>query len=970
MRVAHFQIQMDKIRKRLNYILAALSVIIITACDAFAQIKAEKSAAIDLAGTWQFQTDSLDRGIAEKWYSTKLKEKVKLPGSMTTNGKGNDITVHTPWTGEIVDSSWFSQPQYAKYRRQGNIKIPFWLQPEKYYKGAAWYQKSVTIPASWKGEWSELFIERSHWETTVWVDDVRIGMENSLGTAHVFQLKDLLTPGKHVITVRIDNRVKGFNVGMNSHSITDHTQTNWNGMVGTLQLRVRPKIYVSDLQLYPDIHAGLVRVKLKVNNPTGAKGMAQLNLSAISSRANARRLKTLVKDVVLNGKSIDLSLVYAMGSRPLLWNEFHPDLYRFAVNLKTTLNNLPDQQELLFGMREFKTRGTQFIMNDQLTFLRGTLDCASFPRTGYPPTDLASWLKSFSAIKHYGLNHVRFHSWCPPEAAFAAADQLGIYLQIECSSWASTDAVIGDGRPLDEYIYKESERMVKTYGNHPSFVMMTYGNEPSGKNHVTYLTKFVNFWKVKDTRRLYTTGAGWPVVDQSDYNNTPDPRIQRWGEGLNSILNGRKPSTTYDWSDIISKWKQPSVSHEIGQWCVYPDFKEMKKYTGILKPKNFEIFQDRLKENGMYMLADSFLMASGKLQVLCYKADIEAALRTPDFGGFQLLGLNDFPGQGTALVGVLDPFWEEKNYVTAVEYRRFCNAVVPLVRLPSMIYTTSEQLVAPVEVANFGGKALAGAKVSWTITKTDGTPLYHGEFNPVDIALGNGQHIGTIRQKFSTIQSAEQLLLKVKTGSAENSWDIFVYPTVLPDISKEVRVTQVLDDEAVEELNSGGKVLLTLKKGSVKPEMGGDIKVGFSSIFWNTAWTKSQPPTTLGILCNPEHPAFAAFPTEYHSNWQWWDAVTHSSVVRMDALSKKINPLVRVIDDWVTARPLGLIFECKVGKGSLIVSAIDLLSDRDQRPEARQLLYSLQKYMEGNAFTPEVSMDIADIQKLTSENSL
>jgi len=104
---------MDKIRKRLNYILAALSVVIITACDAFAQIKAEKSAAIDLAGTWQFQTDSLDRGIAEKWYSTKLKEKVKLPGSMTTNGKGNDITVHTPWTGEIVDSSWFSQPQYA-----------------------------------------------------------------------------------------------------------------------------------------------------------------------------------------------------------------------------------------------------------------------------------------------------------------------------------------------------------------------------------------------------------------------------------------------------------------------------------------------------------------------------------------------------------------------------------------------------------------------------------------------------------------------------------------------------------------------------------------------------------------------------------------------------------------------------------------------------------------------------------------
>lgn len=287
-----------------------------------------------------------------------------------------------------------------------------------------------------------------------------------------------------------------------------------------------------------------------------------------------------------------------------------------------------------------------------------------------------------------------------------------------------------------------------------------------------------------------------------------------------------------------------------------------------------------------------------------------------------------------------------------------------------MIYTNSEQLLVPVEIANFGGKALMGAQVSWTITKTDGTPLYHGQFSPVNIALGNGQQIGIIRQNLSDVQSPQQLLLKVKAGSAENSWDIFVYPTVLPDISKNVLVTQVLNDEAVNKLNSGGKVLLTLKKGSVKPEMGGDVKIGFSSIFWNTAWTKSQPPTTLGILCNPEHPAFSAFPTEYHSNWQWWDAVTHSSPIKMDVLHKKIKPLVRVIDDWVTARSLGLIFECKVGKGSLIVSSIDLLSDSDQRPEARQLLYSLHTYMDGNAFRPEVSVDIAEIKQLTSKSSL
>ena len=188
-------------------------------------------------------------------------------------------------------------------------------------------------------------------------------------------------------------------------------------------------------------------------------------------------------------------------------------------------------------------------------------------------------MRIFRICRSYGLNHVRFHSWCPPEAAFVAADFSGFYLQIECGSWAASWAkqgtVIGDGTALDKYIYDESERIVKAYGNHPSFCMMAYGNEPDGENQVQYLTDFVNYWKAKDTRRLYTTGAGWPVINESDYNSSPEPRIQLWGQGLNSLINSKAPSTDYDWSDIISKWKYPTVSHEIGQWCVYPDFKKI-----------------------------------------------------------------------------------------------------------------------------------------------------------------------------------------------------------------------------------------------------------------------------------------------------------------------------------------------------------------------------------------------------------
>src|SRR5699024_9994610 len=371
-------------------------------------------------------------------------------------------------------------------------------------------------------------------------------------------------------------------------------------------------------------------------------------------------------------------------------DEFTTNPYSMKVEIKS--DEMKDSDKEVFGMRDFSTKGTQFMINGKPTFLRGTLECATFPKTGYPSTSLDKWLHIFKVCKSYGLNHMRFHSWCPPEEAFEAADQVGFYLQVEASSWENQGATIGDGKPLDQYIYDESNRMVKAYGNHPSFCMMAYGNEPAGKHSVKYLTDFVKYWEAKDSRILYTTGSGWPVVPESDYNSMPAPRIQQWGQGLKSIINGQAPRTNYDWRNIISSYKQPTVSHEIGQWCVYPDFKEIPEYDGVLQAKNFEIFRDRLKNHGMANLADSFLLASGKLQVLCYKADIEAALRTPGFGGVQLLGLHDFPGQGTALVGVLNAFWEDKGYVTGEEYSQFDNSTVPLVRLPKMIYMNNENL--------------------------------------------------------------------------------------------------------------------------------------------------------------------------------------------------------------------------------------------------------------------------------------
>jgi hypothetical protein len=505
---------------------------------------------------------------------------------------------------------------------------------------------------------------------------------------------------------------------------------------------------------------------------------------------------------------------------------------------------------------------------------------------------------------------------------------------------------------------------------------MPYGNEPGGEHYAEYLTKWVEDWKTADPRRLYTSASGWPQLRENQFHVTPDPRIQAWGQGLKSRINALPPETRSDYRDYIQKRSVPVISHEIGQWCVYPNFREIPKYTGYLKPKNFEIFQESLAAHQMSRLAGRFLLASGKLQALCYKEEIEAALRTPGMGGFELLDLHDFPGQGTALVGVLDPFWDEKGYITAREFRRFCNSTVPLARLGKRVFTVAENLEAEVEVAHFGEAPLEGASSGWRLVSDRGKVVAHDEFASRTIPIGNGFVLGSVNSSLKNLKAPGRYTLTVyieqaartRTARAqlfENDWDIWVYPAALPNESiTNVLVVQELNEEALASLNSGGKVLLEIPPERVKGDRLGQVALGFSSIFWNTAWTGRQAPHTLGILCNPANPALADFPTEYYSNWQWWYLVSRAGAMILDGLPQRLQPTIQVIDDWVTNRKLGLIFEAKVSQGKLLVCSIDLENGLDQNPVARQMRHSLLNYMSGSRFKPQVALNPDQVRDL------
>jgi hypothetical protein len=908
---------------------------------------------IDLSGQWSFELDPNNVGIAGQWFDRSLAQSIKLPGSLQEQGYGEKPSAKTQWTTRI-GMQLLDDQRFAEYIQSEDFKCPFWLTPDRHYVGPAWYQRQINIPKDWADRRIVLLLERPHWATSVWVDDRQVGVRETLGSAHEYDLTDLCKPGQnHRLTVRVDNSVV-VPVGMDAHSISDQTQSNWNGITGQIKLYTTAKVWFDDVQIYPDLSNRQIKVVIYLGNITGQAGSGTISVRAVSGNSQTKHItqpQTVSASWTKQGGQ--LSFVHPMGQDCLLWDEYSPALYR--LELKLTGTNLNAERTVTFGMRELGIRDKQFTINGRKIFLRGTLECCIFPLHGYPPTDVGEWRRVIEIAKAHGLNHFRFHSWCPPEAAFEAADEEGFYLQAEGSCWA----VFGDGTALDEWIYKEIDGMIKAYGNHPSFCFFSPSNEPSGRNRDQFLGKLMSSLETRDNRRYYVAGAGWPQIKENQYSIESAVRLQHW----KSLRFDQPPQTFDDYREHVEARPVPVIGHEVGQWCAYPDISEENQYTGVLKAKNMAIFRDKLKKSGMENLAHDFLMASGKFQSLLYKQEIEAALRTPGFAGFQLLDLHDFPGQGTAPVGVLNALWQSKGYITPEQYRRFCNDIVPLARMKKRIFTNDESFAVIVDVANYSPKDLTNVTLQMNMCKSSGQSIGTYEFalNTI-VAEGLTRAGGEINCELSSIKEATKLNFEVRLRGTDyaNDWDIWVYPAKIRNQEPEnVSVTQNVE-EALNKLREGARVLLVPDKNQVA----GNTLGTFRPIFWNLITFPRNTVHTLGILCDPEHPAFDLFPTDFHSNWQWEDLLDRCKPIIMTGLPADLVPIIQPIDDWNNARKLGLLFEAHVEKGKLMICSIDIRNDLENRPVARQLRYSLLSYMTTEKFNPAVRLSTDELHSL------
>lgn len=805
------------------------------------------------------------------------------------------------------------------------------------------------------------------WESQVWVDGKPAGMQDSLSAPHRYDLTGLMTPGKHRVIVRIDNRLKYLIYHSKgpwrfTHAITDETQGNWNGVIGRMELRASPLVDIDRVQVATAANA-VARVSVRVNNRTSQPAEVTLSgkVQPGGGKAGERNV-TAAPGLSTHELEVPLSPDAAR------WDEFSPALQTLKVSLAAR-GLAPDERSVRFGILDFKAGRRQFELNGRPVLLRGNLENAEWPLTGHPPMlPEQGWRQLMAALKEHGMNHLRFHSWCPPEAAFTAADEAGIIFQVELPLWDGYGD-IGSDAARCVWLPEEARRIQEAYGNHPSFRLFSMGNELAGTKEDPWLMGLVRDLQKADPRILYTctTHPIFPSspADYFDAAFTPAGAVR--GASLNS--SGR-PNFGDSFTSGAAPVDRPLIAHEIGQFSMFFNPEEIEKYTGSMKPRNLEVFRAAMEKNHLLNMAKPFRESSARFQLSLYKRELEQMLATPELAGFQALGIQDYSGQGTTMCGFLDAFWESKGILPASAWRRFCAPTVVLARFPDAVLTEADTFEANVEVSHYGPKDLKSAVVRWELR--DGSRVVaSGDFPATDLVTGRLTRIGTIKLPLAgLVRAPAQLDLQVRleNPAVANNWPLWVYPA--PPIALTPPATVLVASRWNEECKQAladGRAVILLPNPLLLVNC---LPTRWMPVFWNMLLFRQQA-STIGIHLDPAQALFTEFPTESHSDAQW-TKLLEGAAGGVDLTNTAVRPLVWLIDDFHAdyQRKLGAVFEAKVGPGRLLVATLNLAPENQQWPEVRQFLSSLYAYAGSSKFAPAGTLTPEALDALLAARAL
>lgn len=847
---------------------------------------------IDLSGRWQVKLDAEKQETMPQAYP----ETMMLPG--TTSAAGLGMPNPAKETGCLTDA----------YR----------------FEGAVWFMRTFTA-GDWTGEQTMLTLERTR-KTTVYLDGRPIGHQESLCTPHRYFLPPVHA-GEHTLVIRVDNTDYPTRGG---HLTSPDTQSNWNGITGEISLTVAHTL-LTDLTVRPDLRRGCLRVHGHIiGAPDGVAGIV---LPGQMEHLLPYRRGVLDGECPLKGNEA-------------FWDEAHPEIHTISIDLDG------DVYETTFGLRDVRTLGRRLLINGRETFLRGKVDNLLYPKTGYTPTDVASWMTILGIAKEYGINHYRYHTACPPDAAFTAADLLGVYMAPELPFWGTVAEEGYDERERD-FLFQEGFRILREYGHHPSFLWLSLGNELWGSKDV--LNRMMRAYREADDTKLYSSGANnyQFVPDVLDEENVfvgvrlGRERLIRGSYAMCDAPQGIVQTTApesvsnYDASIVPETLGQsgeagkvqiqygtgvkevdaqsadalipdvPVISHEVGQYVFYPDFSEIPHYAGPLKPRNIEAMRENLERAGLYGEHEAFFRQTGHLAVECYKREIETLLRSREVSGFQLLDLQDYTGQGTALVGVLNAMMENKGLISAEEWREFCAGTVVLGEFASFTGMMGEDIRFDVQISECDPEKqhtcirctlMDGERELYACDVTPGAR--HGRLtDAVSVTFPAECYRDAMQERIMRLTVALTL-----ADGTRNHYPIWLIPPIDIRITREgiEKDGRMVAFVSAEEKADGAAIVV--------PSAEGQLPAEYCTDFWcypmfrsiSESMGKPVPVGTMGLSIDTASPLLKRFAQEDYTTPAWYAILQTAHVQRLPA---DIHPAVQMIDNTERCARLGILYQ-------------------------------------------------------------
>lgn len=770
-----------------------------------------------------------------------------------------------------------------------------------------------------------------------------------------FEVTGLVT-GRDEFTFLSDNSYPGWprEAIVYSSAASDETQTNWNGILGSIRIREEGSTFLSDVRVYAcggDEDAAVI----EIDSADGWEGEIRISSEALEEDAVIRTALGAGRHEIRCGLKIRKDAAR--------WDIGEGRMQEMTVSAPGL-----ETRSARFGIRSFRAEKGRLTISGRRIFLRGEANCAVFPETGYCPMEKDEWKEILRKYREYGVNCMRFHSHCPPEAAFAAADEVGMLMQPELSHWDPEHAF--ESEASRQYYRHEMIRILQTLACHPSFVMLSLGNElHAGAEGHAWIGEMLKTARAADPTRLYTGGSNLHygqlgTESAGDFYTAMGymgMEMRATCDGMTGWLNHEYPGTCHDYSSTMNAIRRnsglPVFSFEVGQYEVLPETEEVSRYRGVTRADNLTHIREKAREKGLEKDWKRMREASGESSLLCYRAEVEAAMRTEEYSGISLLGLQDFPGQGTALVGMMNAHLEPKSgsFARPERFAVFFRDVLPLALMDRYTWTEGETLTVRVRLANYGKHSLSG-KTEWTLEGEGGRRRCGGMLEDRTAPAGGLTDLGEIRIGLADFPRPEKLTLILRFCGARNEYPVWVYPPVQPECPPNVYECRSLDGKARDILRAGGTVYLA--PDSTEEALPNSIQAQFSPDFWSVCTFPHQA-GGMGQLIDESHPLFRDFPTESFSNWQWWPMAGQRAMI----LPEKIDAIIAEMDSYAYLRPMAKLFECRCGGGKLMVSSLGLHS-LQQYPEARALQAAIYAYLASDRFAPAQELTEEWIQRI------